>query len=305
MANVISMTKAAASFHTMLEADQLAELARLALVAEAELTPKPGLVDRRGSGAHSDLSLDIMRRSASAIAPYFAVMAAASCIAPMDRLLRAEVAAIGREAEAAMLRETDGSNAHKGAIWVLGLLVTAAAQSDDSRPQAIARGAGFLAQLPDRAQPQLVSHGDLVRSRYGATGARGEAYAGFPHVVKVGLPALREARECGLSETNSRLSSLLAIMASLDDTCVLYRAGDAGLQTVKLGVREVLASGGPGCPAGDEALRQLDRELFVRNISPGGSADLLAATLFLDAIERDSYEVERDNSFLEEAYGTD
>jgi len=305
MANVISMTKAAASFHALLPTDQLAELARQALVAEAELTPKPGLVDRRGSGAHSDLSLDIMQRSASAIAPYFAAMAAASCIAPMDRSLRAEIAAIGREAEAAMLRETGGSNAHKGAIWVLGLLVAAAAQSDDSRPQAIARGAGFLAQLPDRAQPQLVSHGDLVRSRYGATGARGEAYTGFPHVVKVGLPALREARECGLSETNSRLSSLLAIMASLDDTCVLYRGGDTGLQTVKQGVREVLASGGPGCAAGDEALRQLDRALFARNISPGGSADLLAATLFLDAIERDLYEVEMDSSLLEEAYGTD
>jgi triphosphoribosyl-dephospho-CoA synthase len=246
-----------------------------------------------------------MRRSASAIAPYFAAMAAVSSVAPMDRLLRAEVAAIGREAEAAMLRETGGSNAHKGAIWVLGLFVTAAAQSDVSRPQSIARDAGFLAQLPDRAQPQLVSHGDLVRSRYGATGARGEAYAGFPHVVKVGLPALREARERGLSETNSRLSSLVAIMASLDDTCVLYRGEDAGLHAVKRGAREVLASGGPGSAVGDEALGRLDRELFARNISPGGSADLLAATLFLDAIERGLYDVEKDSSLLEESYGAD
>jgi triphosphoribosyl-dephospho-CoA synthase len=305
MANMIPMTKVAASFHTLPDADYLAELARQALVAEAELTPKPGLVDRRGSGAHSDLSLDIMRRSALAIAPYFSAMAAASSIAPMDQLLRAEVAAMGREAEAAMLRETGGSNAHKGAIWVLGLLVTATARSHDRGPQAIARDAAFIAQLPDRAQPQLVSHGDLVRSRYGVTGARGEAYAGFPHVAKVGLPALRAARERGSSETNSRLSSLLAIMESLDDTCILYRGGDAGLQTVKQGAREVLASGAPGSDAGDEALRRLDRELFSRNISPGGSADLLAATLFLDAIERGSCEVERDNSLLEGSYGTD
>jgi triphosphoribosyl-dephospho-CoA synthase len=305
MANMTPMTKAAAPFHPLLDADQLAELALQALVAEAELTPKPGLVDRRGSGAHSDLSLDIMRRSASAIAPYFTAMAAASCIAPMDQSLRAEVAAIGREAEAAMLRETGGSNAHKGAIWVLGLLVTATAQSGSLHPGAIAEDAGLLAQLPDSARPQLVSHGDLVRSRYGAKGARGEACAGFPHVVKVGLPVLRAARECGLSETNSRLSSLLAIMASLEDTCVLYRGGDEGLQTVKQGAREVLASGGPGCAAGDEMLRRFDRALFARNISPGGSADLLAATLFLDAIERRLYDVERDNSLLEESYGKD
>lgn len=305
MANMIPMTKPAAPFHPLLDADQLAELALQSLVAEAELTPKPGLVDRRGSGAHSDLSLDIMRRSASAIAPYFTAMAAASCIAPMGQSLRAEVAVIGREAEAAMLRETGGGNAHKGAIWVLGLLVTATAQSGTLHPGAIAKDGGLLAQLPDSARPRLVSHGDLVRRRYGAKGARGEACAGFPHVVKVGLPVLRAARECGLSETNSRLSSLLAIMGSLEDTCVLYRGGDEGLQTVKQGARKVLASGGPGCAAGDEMLRRFDRALFARNISPGGSADLLAATLFLDAIERGLYDVERDNSLLEESYGTD
>jgi triphosphoribosyl-dephospho-CoA synthase len=302
MANMIPMTK---TIPALLEADQLPELARQALVAEAELTPKPGLVDRRGSGAHSDLSLGIMRRSARAIAPYFATMAAASCAAPMDRFLRAKVASIGREAETAMLRVTGGSNAHKGAIWVLGLLVTAAAQSDSLHSGAVAKDAALLAQLPDSARPQLVSHGDLVRSRYGATGARGEAYAGFPHVVEVGLPALRAARGRGLSETNSRLSALLAIMASLEDTCVLYRGGDEGLQMVKQGAKEVLVSGGPGSAAGDEALRRLDRELFARNISPGGSADLLAATLFLDAVERGLYDVERDISLLEESHGTD
>src|ERR1700752_4663932 len=78
---------------------RLAELARQALVAEAELTPKPGLVDRRGSGSHDDLSLDIMRRSASAIAPYFAAMAAAAQSMPFAHALRTEVAAIGRAAE--------------------------------------------------------------------------------------------------------------------------------------------------------------------------------------------------------------
>lgn len=305
MASMIPMTKAASPFHPLPGADRLGELALQALVAEAELTPKPGLVDRRGSGAHSDLSLDIMGRSASAIAPYFTAMAAASCITPMDQSLRAEVAAIGREAEAAMLRETGGSNAHKGAIWVLGLLVTATAQSSSLNAGAIAKDGGLLAQLPDSAPPRLVSHGDLVRSRYGAKGARGEACAGFPHVVKVGLPAIRAARECGLSETNSRLSSLLAIMGSLEDTCVLYRGGDEGLRTVQRGARNVLASGGPGCAAGDEMLRRFDSALFAGNISPGGSADLLAATLFLDAIERGLYDVERDKSFLEESHGTD
>ena len=74
MANMLPILRKVAPVRGASAAEHLAELARQALVAEAELTPKPGLVDRRGTGAHADLSLDLMRRSASAIAPYFADM---------------------------------------------------------------------------------------------------------------------------------------------------------------------------------------------------------------------------------------
>jgi triphosphoribosyl-dephospho-CoA synthase len=284
--------------------EHLAELARQALIAEAELTPKPGLVDRRGSGSHADLSLDRMRRSATVIAPFFAAMAAASSALPIGLSLRAKVAAIGRDAEGAMLRNTAGSNTHKGAIWVLGLLLTVTNHSDDLRAESIARNAGMLSRFPDRAQPQAVSHGDLVRNRYGTMGARGEARAGFPHILEVGLPALRAARRRGCTETHSRLTSLLSIMAHLEDTCVLYRSGQQGLAIVMECSRAVLNAGGPGSAAGAEALHCLDRALVSRHISPGGSADLLAATLFLDAVERGLNEVESDSSATETDDGT-
>ncbi|WP_263356379.1 triphosphoribosyl-dephospho-CoA synthase [Acidicapsa ligni] len=301
MAKMIQVTRQAAPVREAFAAEHLAELARQSLVAEVELTPKPGLVDRRGSGSHTDLSLDLMRRSASAIAPYFADMVAASQAMPIGPVLRTEVAAIGRAAEAAMLQVTNGSNSHKGAIWILGLLVTAAGcRYDAAQPEIIARDAGFLAQLPDRAQPQLVSHGDVVKARYGATGARGEAYSGFPHVVRVGLPALRAARKKGCTETNSRLSALLNIMVRLDDTCVLYRGGAEALTAVQSGAADVLIAGEPGSIAGDQAMRRLDEDLFLRHVSPGGSADLLAATLFLDALERNQHTVEEDDSLSEE-----
>src|SRR5580693_5082280 len=109
----------------------LARLARQALIAEAELTPKPGLVDRRGAGAHSDLSLAIMTRSALAIEPYFQEMALISGKNYPSQPLRERLAVIGREAEHAMLQTTSGSNAHKGAIWILGLLTSAAAMQDE------------------------------------------------------------------------------------------------------------------------------------------------------------------------------
>jgi triphosphoribosyl-dephospho-CoA synthase len=304
MANMLPILRQVAPARGVFTAEHLAELARQALVAEAELTPKPGLVDRRGAGAHSDLSLGLMRRSASAIAPYFAAMVAAAQSMPFGQVLRTEVAAIGRAAESEMLQVTGGSNSHKGAIWILGLLVTAAGQCIDLNPEAVAQDARFLARLPDRAQPQLVSHGDMVRARYGSTGARGEAFAGFPNVIQVGLPALRAARNSGRTETNSRLAALLNIMVRLEDTCVLYRGGIEGLAAVQSCASDVLLAGGPGSVAGDQAMLRLDHELFIRKISPGGSADLLAATLFLDALERDQYAVEEDNGLSEEdTYG--
>src|SRR5580698_5103534 len=134
MAQLRSITKSSQQLNALRRSEWLAELAWQALIAEAELTPKPGLVDGRGPGSHSDLSLDLMKRSADAIAPYFTEMALASAEAQIDTSLRAVVAGIGRQAEAAMLRATAGSNAHKGAIWILGLLVCAASLSEGSLP---------------------------------------------------------------------------------------------------------------------------------------------------------------------------
>ena len=303
MAQLRPITTSSQQLNVLSRAEWLSELAWQSLIAEAELTPKPGLVDGRGSGSHSDLSLDLMRRSANAIAPYFTRMALASAEVEMDTSLRAVVACIGREAEAAMLRATSGSNAHKGAIWVLGLLVCAASLSQDSRPEPVSEAAGYLARLPDRARPRAVSHGDLVLEQYGATGARGEAYVNFPHVVKIGLPALKAARTSGRTERDSRLAALLAIMSHLEDTCVLYRGGPEAQRIVHDGVARVIKLGGPGSPKGNAALIALGQELVSRRISPGGSADLLAATLFLDALERGLERVEKDKSLVEENDG--
>ena len=266
---------------------RLAALASKALIDEAELTPKPGLVDRRGSGAHHDLSLGLMRRSANVLKPYFATMALVTETHSVDTGLRGELASIGRAAERAMFEETLGTNTHKGAIWTLGLLVAAAARPDCRSARQIACMAGTIARLPLRARPALITHGDLARTRYGAAGARGEACNGFPHVMEHALPTLRSRRVTGSTEQAARLDALLVMMARLDDTCVLYRGGPEALFVVKSGAQAVIAAGGYGSNRGRERLCALDRELIARHISPGGSADLLAATTFLDSLERD------------------
>lgn len=284
--------------------EHLAVLATQALLAEAELTPKPGLVDQRGAGAHHDLSLDLMRRSANVLKPYFATMASVSAARDVDTGLREELAAIGRAAERTMFRATAGTNTHKGAIWTLGLLVAAAARVEPQSAAEIAAMAGAIARLPLRAQLSSITHGDVARMRYGAAGARGEAWSGFPHVIQHGLPMLEERQAAGRSEVVSRLDALIAMMARLDDTCVLYRGGIEALSLVKSGAKAILAAGGYGHASGRRRLYHLDRQLIARHVSPGGSADLLAATIFLEALKCPQSTAGVVSNQREESHGT-
>jgi triphosphoribosyl-dephospho-CoA synthase len=281
--------------HGRQRSKQLASLAREALIAEAELTPKSGLVDRRGAGAHHDLSLAMMRQSATAIEPYFAAMASCSHEQEIDCHLRSQLAAIGRDAERAMFQVTQGSNAHKGAIWILGLLVAAAIRVPSKNAREIAATAGAIARLPDRAQPKLITHGDIVRNRYGAGGARMEASNNFPHVINCGLAMLRNRRANKHPEEVCRLDALLSLMAELDDTCALYRGGVEALHVVQSGAQAILNAGGSSSASGRQRMHKLDRELIARHVSPGGSADLLAATIFLDALEYQQSKAEERN----------
>jgi triphosphoribosyl-dephospho-CoA synthase len=262
---------------------ELASMAVSVLIEEAELTPKPGLVDQRGSGAHHDLDIDSLRSSALSLKDGFAAIARAAARSGAALALREELGRIGREMEVRMLAATGGSNAHRGAIWALGLLVAVRARHPGLvNAAAIAAAAGRLARLPDRFVPYLASHGECVRQRYGVSGARGEACAGFPHAVHIGLPALRAARARGVREDLARCDALMAIMARLQDTCLLHRGGIAALQTAQAGARAVRRVGGTASAAGRRRLYALHAALMALWASPGGSADLLAVTLFLD-----------------------
>ena len=266
-------------------AERLADTATQALIDEARLSPKPGLVDSRSSGAHQDLNLDLMVRSAHSLTPTFYALALHSWQRPADIALRQDIGRLGRAGEAQMMVETGGVNTHRGAIWAMGLLVSAVAMQPESLlPQHIAQRAAKIAALPDAFSPKKFSKGSHAVQRYQVPGAREEAQGGVPHIIDCALPQLHRSRSRGASESEAQVDALLAVMTRLTDTCVLSRGGLPALNAMHQGAQAVLAAGGMHSVAGRQQLRRLERRMLADNVSPGGAADLLAATLFLDSV---------------------
>lgn len=263
----------------------LADAAVAALLAEAELTPKPALVDRRGGGVHSDMDLELLTRSALALRGTFALLESIGGTVEDNRALRIHLAAAGRQGERAMLTATGGVNTHRGAIWALGLAVGAAAavRSTDSGV-ILTRVAAIAAHADPAAESGTDRTGARARARYRVGGAVTEARNGFPHAAAA-LRQLRRSRAAGHLEQHARLDALVAAMSGLADTCLLSRGGWLGLETARHGAGSVLRLGGSGTPDGARALDRLDRQLTAMRVSPGGSADLLALALFLDNLE--------------------
>lgn len=267
------------------ELERLAALAVRCLTLEAETWPKPGLVSPIDSGSHADMDIDTFRRSAAALKPYFAALAEAGARGSTMGRLRV----IGLEAEAAMLQATGGVNTHRGAIFGLGLLCAAAGMragelADPARPL----GAVVAAHWRDGIVngPELLhSHGGVARRRFGVGGARHEAAQGFPTIYDVGLPALRRGAELTGDELPARVQACFALIAHLEDTNLLHRGGIDGLRFARAAAREFLAQGGVAQPDWLERARAVHRAFVARRLSPGGSADLLAMSLFVEACD--------------------
>lgn len=273
--------------------ERVAALLHAALLEEVRATPKPGLVDLHDSGVHTDMDAKTFAASAAAVAPHLGRMFALGLVwADGPEALFGAIRPVGREAERAMRSATDGVNTHKGAIFTLGILAAAAGLAyrrtgafesgtllDLSREMTAAPLRAELAALSRRAP---ATHGERLYAATGRAGVRGEAMAGFPALRDAALPALADARQP--SRERRALRALLRLMAVVEDSTVLHRAGTAGLCWMHGRAAAFLAA----WPVlTDEAMAELAalNEAFIQcNISPGGCADLLAAALFLNGL---------------------
>jgi triphosphoribosyl-dephospho-CoA synthase len=257
------------------------------LYQELALYPKPGLVSLVDAGSHDDMDAATFVRSLFSLRRYFLDIALAGAVGNDFTVLRD----LGIEAEQRMLLATGGINTHRGAIFSLGMLCAAAGRTH--------AGAGARGWRPDLLRTTLVdcwgaaldghrgpaaSNGGLVRTRHAAPGAREQATAGFPAIFELALPTLRRTLAAGRGLRCARIDALFALMAELSDTNVYHRGGLEGTRTVRDTSVRFLERGGTAAPDWEEQAVAAHQRFVAQRLSPGGAADLLAATCFIHAL---------------------
>ena len=272
--------------------ERVAAVAAAALLAELETWPKPGLVSHADAGSHTDMDAGTFRASIAALQPFFAWLAEAGA----SGAAMPELRVIGLAAERAMMTATDGVNTHRGAIFGLGVLCAAAGAAwADLAVDGWGRGSlpSLLGAIVRqrwggailRGPIPLHSHGARALLRHGAGGARAQAAAGFPQVLAVGLPALQLGRTLAPGDAEAaRVQVFFALLRSLEDTNLLHRGGSEGLAFARQRASRFLTAGGVGQAGWRDRAASVHRDFVVRRLSPGGCADLLACTVFLDGL---------------------
>lgn len=250
-----------------------------ALKRECDAWPKPGLVTPVDSGSHLDMNYASFVASIAALRGYFAGIAAV--VTPHTKF--AELQPIALAAEARMLAATHGANTHRGAIFNLGLLA-AAFTLRLQHTDYIKFNCGHLvakhwgADIIAARKTAPISHGKAAWQCYAVGGARQEAATGFPSVYNIGLPALQSLLTAGVNEEQALIGTLMALMEKLEDTNLLWRGGERGLHDVRVAAATFNNAGGVLQHDWRAQLQDMHGWMVARNLSPGGSADLVAAT---------------------------
>jgi triphosphoribosyl-dephospho-CoA synthase len=276
-------------------ASEIGRLAVACLYEELALYPKPGLVSPFDNGSHDDMDAGTFMRSMFALRHYFIAIAQAGAGSASFDTLKS----LGIEAEKRMLAATRGINTHRGAIFSLGMLCAAAgyccARKMTCTPETLRAvlliqwGEALelhasLASAPRMTQTQ--SHGQIAAAEHHASGAREEVALGMPSLFDVALPALRQSLNAGRPADHAQVDALFALMAHISDTNVFYRGGREGALIVRNAATQFIEHGGTGNPEWREYAMQCHRLFIHHRISPGGAADLLAATCFVHKASR-------------------
>jgi len=259
------------------------------LYAELSLYPKPGLVSLIDNGSHDDMTAVSFVRSLFSLRHYFIHITKAGIDTVSFKILKQ----LGIEAERCMLTATCGINTHRGAIFCVGMLCAAigACRAHRISLSAQAIRTTLLMQwgvaLTTHTQTnEAKSHGQKATILHAVSGAREEMALGLPSVFEIALPALQKTLAAGRSWDCARIDALFALMAHISDTNVYHRGGAPGADTVRSHAKNFIALGGTANPEWHLRALESHRTFIEKGLSPGGAADLLAATCFVHEATR-------------------
>lgn len=261
--------------------DSLTQNALRALLYEVVTLSKPGLVDPIDHSTHPDMDVYAFIDSSASLIPYFERCVATAQNSDSNLLEMFEkIRVLGIEAEERMFTATNGVNTHKGAIFSLGIILTAFAYAQKNCANYTLNDIqDIIRQMTCNILDDFHHHQDTAGARYHLTGARGEAYRGFSTVFEIGVPYLLQAD----GTTQEKLiNTLLFLAANIEDSNLLKRSDDPQIfEWVKAQIKIFFKRGGYQTDAGKEFLNQLNHEFTNRNLSLGGTADMLIATIFV------------------------
>ena len=261
----------------------MADLAERALRMELDAPLKPGLVGPDSNGAHGDMDYALMRRSIAAIRPYFSRMALAGSADELRQL--------GIDAEKAMLAATGGVNGHRGAIFAFGLSVSVFRRRMEFVDNKLVMQK-YLTQtarvLLDNAKKDnelhstVLSHGEAAVQKYGVRGARAMALDGYKDLFAFWQPYFHGIRK----QPFALQRTLVCLIASLDDTCLIHRVGYERSEALRDEASDVFAeiAHGKDYEKTEALLKGMCDRYAAEGASPGGAADMLALTIFIDSL---------------------
>lgn len=276
-------------------------LMQKALFYEVNTSLKPGLVDRLHNGSHKDMGLSTFINSAYSLSDYFCqcVKEGLSCDCSKKDLplLFQKLRSIGKQAEKTMLFATQGINTHKGIIFSGGILCGAIGYyiSTNSRDISSENFLSSLSEICRYMLPALLNdyltltqntaktNGEKLYLEYKITGIRGEAKEGFPHLFNTGFPLFQAVLKEDFTLWQAGLITLLHYIAYTEDTNLIIRSDYQLACKIQKDLQKFLNHA-----TYEEQLSilpKLDDFFISQNISPGGSADMLALTYFLYFIQ--------------------
>lgn len=267
-----------------------------ALIGEVYTTPKPGLVDLHDTGAHKDMDAKTFEISTQAIGPFLVKMAGEGYWwnqNPENLFLK--IRCMGIEAEKKMFEATQGVNTHKGMIFTMGILSAAAGyQYRKDHHFSVLEILDIAQKMTERILERDFrrmehkipeTNGEKLYHLYREKGIRGEAQQGFPIIRHTAYPAMRKYQALGLEQNQVNINVLLEIIAKLSDTNVITRGSHRELKWIQEEAVCILEEGGILKEEDYEKIACMNERCIEKNVSPGGAADILAATLFLFQLE--------------------